>query len=169
MAFRPLTGGKGASLLDVVRVLLWLAVCGSCATSPDAPLSSATLSVNPQAHSARAQAGYVSYGGTSYHRWILTFATIEGCTGDTIAAVEIETLASVTDIAMGATTLRVDQNTIGTVPSGYLAYQAAPLVSGTVTVDTASAGFVTGSVTSQLMIGGVATDVTGTFSAPTCP
>jgi hypothetical protein len=146
-----------------------LAVLGACSTSPDAPLSSATLTVAPTAHSARAEAGYVSYGGTSYHRWVITFATVEGCTGDKVAAVEIETIASTTDIVVGTSTLRADQQSPGNLPSAYLDYQAAPLVAGTVTVDTATAGFVTGSVTSQLMIGGVTTDVNGTFSAPVCP
>ncbi len=47
--------------------------------------------------------------------------------------------------------------------------QPAPLVSGTVQIDTASEGFITGSLTSQVMLGGVATDVNGTFSSPTCP
>lgn len=153
----------------VVRSLHVLVVLAGCSTSPDAPLSSATLSVNPQAHSARAQAGYVSYGGASYHRWTLTFATIEGCTGDTVATVELVTIASTTDIPQGPVTLRADQNTITALPSAFLTYQAAPLVSGTVTIDTASEGFITGSLTSQVMLGGVATDVNGTFSAPTCP
>lgn len=143
--------------------------CAGCATSPDAPLSSATLSVNPQAHSARAQPGYVSYGGSSYHRWTLTFATIEGCTGDTVATVELITLASVTDIPTGMIALRADPNTITALPSAYLNYQAAPLVTGTVTIDTASQGFVTGSLTSQVTLAGAATDVNGTFSSPTCP
>jgi hypothetical protein len=169
MGFRTLTAGNCARLLDLVRSFVWLALCASCATSPEAPLSLATLSVNPQAHSARAQAGYISYNGTSYHRWTISFAMVEGCGADPVASVEIETLASTTDIAMGTTMLRGDQNMIATLPSGYLAYQAAPLVSGSVSVDTASTTFITGSLTSQLMIGGVATDVNGTFSAPICP
>lgn len=169
MEFRTLTAGNCARLLDLVRSLAWLALCASCATSPEAPLSLASLSVNPQARAARAQPGYVSYNGTSYHRWTITFAMTEGCGGDTVAAVEIETLASVTDIAPGTTMLRANQNMIATLPSGYLAYQAAPLVSGSVTVDSASTTYITGSLTSQLMIGGVATDVNGTFSAPICP
>jgi hypothetical protein len=146
-----------------------LVVLAGCSTSPDAPLSLATLSVNPQVHSVRAQAGYVSYTGASYHRWTLTFATIEGCTGDAIATVELITLASTTDVPIGTVTLRPDQNAPGPLPSAYLDYQAAPLVTGTVTIDTAREGFITGSLASQVTLGGVATDVNGTFSSPTCP
>lgn len=152
-----------------MRTLHALVILAGCSTSPDAPLSSATLSVNPQAHSVRAQPGYASYGGASYHRWTLTFATIEGCAGDTVATVELNTLASTTDVPTGAITLRADPNTITALPSALLNYQAAPLVSGTVTIDTASEGFITGSLTSQVMLAGVATDVNGTFSSPTCP
>jgi len=150
-----------------VRYLVCLAFCASCATSPEAPLSTASFSANPAAHSARAQSGFVSYGA-AYHKWTITFATIEGCTGDTVASVELDTLSGVTTIPVGATTLRPVQTTIATVPSAYLEYMASPLVSGTVTIDSAAEGFVTGSVTSQLMVGGVATEITGTFSAPTC-
>jgi len=152
-----------------VRSLHALVVLTGCSTSPEAPLSSATLSVNPQAHSARAQAGYVSYTGASYHRWTLTFATIEGCAGDTVATVELITLASITDVPTGMIALRGDPNTITALPSAYLNYQAAPLVSGSVTIDTASEGFITGSLTAQVTLAGVATDVNGTFSSPTCP
>lgn len=152
-----------------MRSLHALIVLAGCSTSPDAPLSSATLSVNPQVHSVRAQPGYVSYAGTSYHRWTLTFATVEGCTGDAVATVELITLASTTDIPIATVALRADQNAPGALPSAYLNYQAAPLVSGTVTIDTASEGFITGSLTAQVTLAGAATDVTGTFSSPTCP
>ena len=152
-----------------MRSLHALVVLAGCSTSPEAPLSSATLSVNPQAHSARAQPGYVSYGGGSYHRWTLTFATIEGCSGDTVATVELLTIASTTTVPTGTITLRADQNAVVALPSAYLNYQAAPLISGSVTIDTASEGFITGSLTSQVMLAGVATDVNGTFSSPTCP
>ena len=121
------------------------------------------------AHAVRAQAGYVSYTGSSYHRWTLTFATVEGCGGDTVATVELITLASVTDVPLGAVPLRADANTIAALPSAYLNYQAAPLISGSVTIDTAAEGYITGSLTSQVTLGGTPTDVNGTFSSPTCP
>ncbi len=152
-----------------MRYLVWLLISASCATSPEAPLSSATLTVNPSAHSARAQPGVVTLAGASLHKWTITFATIEGCTGDTIASVEIDTLASQTAIPTGAVPLRADPADAGNLPSAYLNYMAAPLVSGSITIDSASAGFVTGSLSAMLTIGGVATDVSGTFSAPTCP
>ena len=151
-----------------MRHLLWLLLCASCATSPEAPLSSATLTVNPAAHSARAQPGFVSYGAP-YHKWTLTFATIEGCTGDTIASVELITLSGVTAIPLGPITLRADQNNVTAVLSGFLSYMASPLVSGTVTIDSGSDGFVSGSLSAMAMVGGVPTDVSGTFNAPTCP
>lgn len=153
----------------VVRSLHVLVLVAGCSTSPEAPLSSATLSVNPAAHSARAQPGYVSYAGASYHRWTLTFATVEGCAGDTVATVEVITLASSTAVPTGTIPLRADVNAVTGLPSAYLNYQAAPLVSGNVTIDTASEGFITGSLTSQVTLAGVATDVNGTFSSPTCP
>lgn len=152
-----------------MRYLVWLLISASCATSPEAPLSSATLTVNPAAHSARAQPGVVTLAGASLHKWTVTFATIEGCTGDTSASVEIETLASQTAIPTGVIQLRADQTDAGTLPSAYLSYMASPLVSGAITINSASEGFVTGSLSSMLTVGGVATDVSGTFSAPTCP
>lgn len=152
-----------------MRYLVWLLISASCATSPEAPLSTATLTVNPAAHSARAQPGVVTLAGASLHRWTVTFATIEGCTGDTIAAVEIETLPSQTVVPTGAVRVRADQSDAGTVPSAYVSYMAGTLISGTLTINSASDGFVTGSLSSMLMVGGVATDVSGTFSAPSCP
>jgi hypothetical protein len=118
-------------------------------------------------HSARAQAGFVSYGAP-YHKWTITYATIEGCTGDTVAAIELDTLSSAAAVPIGATALRTDQNTVTTVPSGFYSYMAAT-ATGTVTVDTASDGFVTGSIVASVTIGGVPTDVGGTFNAPICP
>jgi hypothetical protein len=148
--------------------LIWLFLCGACATSPDAPLSSATFTANPMVHSVRAQPGIVSYGAP-YHKWTITFATVEGCAGDTIATVEIDTLSSVTTVPIGPTALRADQNTVTTVPSAFLTYQAGTLVSGSVSIDSFSDGFIAGSLTSQVTLAGVATDVNGTFSSPTCP
>jgi len=150
-----------------VRPLLLLWLCASCATSPDAPLSSAVFAANPMVHSARAQAGFVSYGAP-YHKWTITYATVEGCAGDTIAAIELDTLSSVSAVPVGATTLRTDQNTVAAVPSGFYSYLATP-ATGTVTVDSASDGFVTGSIVASVTVGGVPTDVGGTFSAPVCP
>lgn len=118
-------------------------------------------------HSVRVQSGVVSYGAP-YNKWTITFATVEGCTGDTIGSVEIDALPSATSVPTGATPLRTDQNTVTAVPSGFLSYMAGTLVSGTVTIDSATDGFTVGSLSAQMMVAGVATDVSGTFSAPTC-
>lgn len=156
-----------SSSVWLCTILLGVAT-SACATSPDAPLSSATWSANPQVRSARAQAGFVSYGAP-YHRWTISLATIEGCTGDTIAAVELITLSTSTALPLGPTPLRADQATVASVPSAFLTLAGATGTTGTVTIDSASEGFVVGSLTAQVTLGGTPTTLTSTFSAPVCP
>lgn len=118
-------------------------------------------------HASRAQAGFVSYGAP-YHRWTITVATIEGCGGDTAAEVEINTLSSVTEIPLGPIPMRTTETTIAALPSAYVRYLGAPVVSGTVTIESGNASFVAGSWTAQVMVNGTPTDLSATFGAPVC-
>jgi len=149
------------------RVLLVL-LCSSCATSPEAPLSNAQLSGAPDVRAASAKPGFVSYGAP-YHKWTISFAGQQGCGASTLAAIELNTLASVTDVPIGTISVRTLETTIPSLPSAYIRYMNGTVVSGTVTIESASSGFVVGEVTSQLMINGTATDVSGSFGAPVCP
>lgn len=157
-----------ARLLRLMKHIVWLGVFASCATSPEAPLSNATLSDSTAVHSSRAQEGFISYGGVPLHKWTITLATTEGCSGDTAASVELNTTAGVTEIPLGTTMIRSQEMTT-TLPSALLRYNAAPVISGSVTIDTASASYVTGSWTAQIMVSGAPTEVTATFGAPVCP
>lgn len=150
-----------------MRSALLVLMCSSCATSPEAPTSHAQLSASADARSSRAQPGFVSYGAP-YHKWTITFAAREGCGETPIATVELNTLASITDVPLGAIPVRTVETTINALPSAYVRYMNGTVVSGTVTIDTATAGFITGELTSQLMINGTPTDVSGTFGAPVC-
>jgi hypothetical protein len=150
-----------------MRRALFLLVCSSCATSPEAPLSNAQLSASAEARASRATPGFVSYGG-AYHKWTITFAAREGCGEPPIASIEVNTLASITEIPLGAIPVRTVETTINALPSAYVRYMNGTVISGTVTIDSATAGFVTGELTSQLMINGTPTDVSGSFGAPVC-
>lgn len=145
-----------------------MALCASCATSPDAPLSTATFSPNPSARSAHATRGPATIGGTAYNKWTIVYSLTEGCTAEATASVEIETSIAVSAAPLGPTTLRAAQDTITAAPSAYLAYMGGTLVSGTVTIDSAD-DYITGSLDAMLTIGGTPTAVTGTFNAPVCP
>ena len=148
--------------------MIWLVVCSSCATSPEAPLSMATFSGSDMVHSSRAQAGFVSYGAP-YHKWTITVATLEGCGGDTQAEVEINTLSGIIDLPTGVIPVRTTETMITALPSAYVRYQGAPVISGSVTIDSASPSYVAGSWTAQVMLGGIPTELTATFGAPVCP
>ena len=130
-------------------------------------MSNAQLSGATEVRAASAQAGFVSYGAP-YHKWTISFAANQGCGATTVGSIELNTLASVTDVPIGAIPVRTTEMTIASLPSAYIRYMNGTVVSGTVTIESASSGFVVGEVTSQLMINGTATDVSGSFGAPVC-
>lgn len=160
------TPGIGA-LNTGVRHLLALGLVAACSTSPDAPESYAQFSPSATVRSSRAAPGVVSYGAP-YHKWTITLATTEGCGGDNQASVEINTLSSVDTLMPGPIAIRTAETTINTLPSAYVRYMNAPVLSGTVTIDSFASDFITGSWTAMLMIGGVPTEVTASFGAPVC-
>lgn len=117
--------------------------------------------------SAHATSGFATISGGTYHRWTITFSTIQGCTGEAAGTVELDTVVSQTAVPLGATTLRTAQDTIAAAPSAYFSYMGATLVSGTVTMDSAD-DYLTGSLSAQVTIAGAPTDITATFNAPIC-
>ncbi|MDX2087502.1 MAG: hypothetical protein SFX73_06620 [Kofleriaceae bacterium] len=150
-----------------MRRAIVIFVCSSCATNPEAPTSHAQLTASVEARASRAQPGFVSYGAP-YHKWTISFAAREGCGETAIASVEINTLASITDVPLGTIPIRTTETTINALPSAYVRFMGGTVISGNVTIETASTGFVSGELTSQLMINGTPTDVSGSFGAPIC-
>jgi hypothetical protein len=124
------------------------------------------FSPNPSVRSAHATQGLVSYGAP-FNKWTITFSLTEGCAGEAVASVELDTAIASTAVPLGATALRAAQDTIAAAPSAFLTYMGATLVSGTVTMDSAD-DYLTGSLTAQVTIGGAPTDITATFNAPLC-
>lgn len=140
----------------------------ACATSPEAPTSSATLSAAPTVVHARVDQGVVNYAGALLHRWTVTLSPTEGCGSEAAATIEINTLSSMPAMPAGATPLRPQQMQVDALPSAYLTFQDAATTSGTVTIDSASDSFVAGSLTAQVTLAGTPTTITGTFSSPVC-
>lgn len=131
-------------------------------------MSYAQFSPSATVRSSRAQAGFVSYGAP-YRKWTVTLSTTEGCAADDQASIEINTLSGDLDLPIGTFAIRTAEATITALPSAYVRYMAAPVVSGTVTIETATTTFVTGEWTATLMLGGAPTEVTATFGAVVCP
>lgn len=138
----------------------------ACATSPDAPLSSATFTPDTSVRTSRAKGAFVSYGAP-FHKWGIELGTIEGCGGDVIAELELTTLSSVTDLPVGSHPLRGTE-TPAMVPSAYLRYGANTGIDGTLVIESVTPTFVTGSFSGNVMINGVATAVTADFGSPVC-
>ena len=126
------------------------------------------FSPDPTVRAAHATRGPATISGGSYNKFTIVFALTEGCTSATAAAIEIESALTQTAAPLGPTTLRPTQDTIAGAPSAYFAYTGATLISGTVTLDSASDYF-RGSLAAQVTLSGAATDVTATFNAPLCP
>jgi hypothetical protein len=143
-----------------------MTVLSACATSPDAPLSSATFTADSTVRTSRAKAAFVSYGAP-YHKWSIELGTIEGCGGDVIAEIELTTLSSVTDLPVGSHPLRATE-TPAMVPSAFLRYGANAGIDGTLVIDSVTPTFVSGSLTGNAMINGVATPITADFGSPVC-
>lgn len=117
--------------------------------------------------SAHGTKGAATISGGTYNKWSLVFSTTQGCAGEAAATVEIETPLITSAAPIGEIPLRAAQDTIAATPSAYLTYAGATLISGTVTVDAVDDYF-SGSMTAQVTIGGVPTDITATFDAPMC-
>jgi hypothetical protein len=151
-----------------MRIVLGLILVAACSTSPEAPPSYAQLSGSMQVRAARAQPGFVSYGAP-YHKWTVTLATTEGCAGDTSLELEVNTLSSVLEMPTGTITVRTIENDITALPSAYVRYMGAPVLAGTVTIDSATVDYISGSLSAMLMLNGTPTEVTASFGAPVCP
>jgi len=143
------------------------ALISACATSPDAPLSSATFTPEASVRTSRARASFVSYGAAPLHKWGIELGTIEGCTGDTIAEIELTTLSGVTELAVGSYPLRTTEMP-ATLPSAYLRYGANTGIDGTLVIESVQPSYVTGSFSGNAMINGVATPITADFGSPVC-
>ncbi len=149
-----------------MRILLGVALISACATSPDAPLSSATFTPDPSVRTSRAKGAFVSYGNP-FHKWGIELGTIESCTGDVIAEIELTTLSSVTDLPVGSYPLRTTE-TPQMLPSAYLRYGANTGIDGTLIIESVTPTFITGSFSGNAMINGVATPITADFGSPVC-
>lgn len=150
-----------------MRALLAVTAIAGCATSPDAPLSSAAFTADTTVRTSRAKGAFVSYGAP-FHKWGIELGTVESCTGDVIAELELTTLSSVTDLPVGSYPLRTTE-TPQAVPSAYLRYGANTGISGTLVIESVTPSFVTGSFSGMAMIGGVATAITADFGSVVCP
>lgn len=151
-----------------MRIVVGLILVAACSTSPEAPPSHAYFSHSTLVRSARAQPGFVSYGAP-YHKWTVTLATTEGCAGDTSLEIEVNTLSSVLEMPTGTLPVRTVENDITALPSAYVRYMGAQVFSGSVTIDSATDDYITGTMSTTLMLNGVPTDVTASFGAPVCP
>jgi len=149
-----------------VRFLLGLAVISACATSPDAPLSSATFTPDATVRTSRAKSAFVSYGAP-FHKWGIELGTIESCEGDVIAEIELTTLSGITDLPVGSYSLRTTE-TPQTLPSAYLRYGANTGIDGMLVIESVTATYITGSFSGNAMINGVATPITAAFGSPVC-
>jgi hypothetical protein len=151
----------------VVKHLLWVGVAGcvlgGCSVSPDAPESNATLSGQPAIRSSRAAQGD-TFHGAPQHKWTITLGTIEGCAGDDMASVEINTVSGVSDIPIGVTAVRAEENVVAALPSAFIKIAGQTVTGGSVTID-AGGSFIMGSWTATTPSG----DITATFGAPVCP
>lgn len=147
-------------------MLLGLVLISACATSPDAPLSSATFTPDSTVRTSRAKGAFVSYGAP-YHKWGIELGTVESCTGDVVAEIELTTLSGVTDLPVGSYALRTTEMP-ATVPSAYLRYGANTGIDGMLVIESVSASYVTGSFSGNAMINGVATAITADFGSVVC-
>lgn len=146
-----------------------LVVAVGCSTSPDAPLSSASLTSDALVRTSRSAQDFATVGGGVYHRWMITLGTIESCTtGDTVFQAEVETLSSDTTLPIGTHQFRPMETMITLLPSAFARYGANVVNSGSVTIASADATYIYGSITAMVSINGVDTPVTGEFGAPVC-
>lgn len=156
-------------MTDVRSIVVGLGLgAAACSTSPEAPLSYAQFSASPAVAASRAQAGFVSYGAP-YRKWTITLATTQGCGSADEGSIEINTLSGVLDIPVGTHPIRTAEGTIDTLPSAYVRYMGAPVLSGSVTIESATPSFITGEWTAMMTIGGAPTEVTASFGAVVCP
>jgi len=143
---------------------LWITVLGACSVSPESPQSNATFSGSATVRSARATSGDTFHGGAPQHKWVIVLGTTEGCAGDEVASVEINTLSGVNEIPLGPITVRPEENVVPTLPSAFFKSAGMTATGGTVTIDSGGS-FVVGSWAITTAAG----DVTATFGAPVCP
>lgn len=116
---------------------------------------------------AHATKGPATISGGSYNKFTIVFSLTEGCASEAVASIELETALTQTAAPLGATPLRPAQDTIAVAPSAYFSYTGATLISGAVTLDSAS-DYLRGSLDAQVTLAGTATDVGATFNAPLC-
>ncbi len=143
---------------------MWITVLGACSVSPESPQSNAAFSGSPTVRSARATSGDTFHGGAPQHKWVIILGTTEGCAGDDVASVEINTLSGVNDIPLGPITVRPEENVVPALPSAFLKFTGTTATGGTVTID-AGGSFVVGSFAITTAAG----ELTATFGAPVCP
>jgi len=147
-----------------VKHLLWISVLGACSVSPESPESNAMFSGAPTVRASRATQGDTFHGGAPQHKWVIVLGTTEGCAGDDVASVEINTLSGVTEIPLGPITVRTEENVVPSLPSAYFKFTGMAATGGTVTID-AGGSFVVGSWAITTAAG----ELTATFGAPVCP
>jgi len=143
---------------------VWIGILGACSVSPEAPQSNAVFSGSMTVRTARAVSGETFHGGVPQHKWVITLGTTEGCAGDDVASVEINTLSGVNDIPLGPVPVRPDENVVPVLPSAFFKFAGTTATGGTVTIDSGGS-FVVGSWAIQTAAG----ELTATFGAPVCP
>ncbi len=140
---------------------LLLVVLAACSVD-SGPSGFATFSDGKGVVSSRATTSSVFYGAP-LAAWTVTLSAVDGCTTmDDQASIEIDLLPNGT-MPSGAIPVRAAM-TPDTLPSALFRYGTATVMSGTVTVDSLTAEFMMGELTTTTDAG----TVTATFTAPFC-
>jgi hypothetical protein len=144
-----------------VRGLLLVALAACSVDS--GPSGFATFSDGKGVVSSRAATSNVFYGAP-LAAWTVTLSAVDGCTtSDDQASVEIDMLPN-GGSPSGTIPIRTAM-TPDTLPSALFRYGTATVMSGTVTIDSLTAQFMMGELTTTTDAG----MVTATFTAPFCP
>ncbi len=111
--------------------------------------------------------GVTSYGGGPIATWTVSLSTIDGCTPNgKVLDMELDILANGSTLPTGTPIpFRPVAGTVDTLPSAVLTYGTNTLTSGSMTLDDASAGVMSGNFTLQTSAG----TFTGMFTGPVCP
>lgn len=145
-----------------MRTLLCLLLLAGC-TSDIQQTSFGSISVAPTARFSRAEHGTGNYGGTGVHKWIIAFATADGCGKDTVAAIEVNTLLTgAATFPMGAIPFRVNEIP-DTYPSALVRIEGATTTSGSISIDMTGTQ-IQGSAAGSLSTG----ELTASFMAYNC-
>ncbi|HEU0034120.1 MAG TPA: hypothetical protein VFQ53_26010 [Kofleriaceae bacterium] len=136
--------------------LILVALATGC-VSDDIPKSSfGAIEGTPTVHYARATSGLTNYAGVGYYKFTIELATTDGCAGDTVASIEINTaLTGPNQFPTGAIPIRTTP-TPETVPSAYVTFQGATGTAGTIMIDSVAGTRIDGSANVTMTTGAMA-------------